>query len=109
MNVPERSNGGLVQGGGQAGARGRGQLVVRTQLVEDSDHDAAQVVPVAAGRPDGGQQVVQRASRVAGVEGREGWSQVRPTVHLEPDAGGEPVRGEASTHLVEDVESLLQL
>ena len=94
-----------VEGAGQPTARLARQLAVDTELVEDPDHDAADVVLGAVGAGQGPDEEVKRLGLISLVERRERVAEVEGRLApLELDPGREPVGGKAAGHVLEDRE-----
>ncbi len=87
---------------GEAAARVAGEWVIDAELVQDPDHDAADIVLGAVGggqRPD---EEIERLLLVAGVQGGKGVAEVVAGLALlERDPGGQPIGGEAPGHLLQ--------
>src|SRR5215211_7796921 len=83
------------------------ERVVDPELVEDADHDAAQVVRGAVGGWERGEQCVEGRLAVAAVKRDEGLAQVGLARLLEPDARGQALGGEVARGGAEDLERLV--
>jgi ABC-2 type transport system ATP-binding protein len=106
----------LVQRGGQAAAGVARQRMLYAQLVEDSDHHAANIVARSVGARERGEQQIQRPLVLAGVESGErlvqiGNGRLRGALGcpLKADARGQPVGGETPGNPRQDRERVIDL
>lgn len=83
--------------------------MIQTKFVEDADNYAADLVPVAAGRPNRLDEQVQRPFGFAFVERLESRSQIGCPRPLQPDPGSQAFGREASANVAKDLQGFLFL
>ena len=106
----------LVERRGEPAPRVASQRVLHAQLVENTDHHAADIVAGSVGVRDRGQEHIQGMLVIAAIEGGEGLVQIgygtrRRALRgsLQADPRGQPVGGKASWHPRQHRERLVGL
>src|SRR6202165_5159491 len=106
---PIKTRGGLEKGGGEPRPRPGGEGIIKTELIEDAYHYAADLVSAAAGWRDRLDKHIQRLFAVARVERRESPAEIQSGRPLESDPGSQALSSEASANVSEDFEGLILL